>query len=180
MTTAVRKKKMIVDEPLYEVVDGIKVEVPPMGAWAGRVASRLMTKMNMAAEKTGAGEAMVEVLFRLKEGFPQRRPDIAIVSRHQLTDDMAGPDDPPVYAVAPEIVVEVASPTNSLVAAEAKVREYFAAGARLVWVVFPTARRIPVYESANSCKILDEGDVLDGGAVLPELRLPLADLFGKP
>ena len=47
----------------------------------------------------------------------------------------------------------------------------------LVWMVYPKLRRIHVYESADSCKILGINEVLDGGKVIPGFSLPLADLF---
>ena len=58
-----------------------------------------------------------------------------------------------------------------------KIGEYFQAGVELVWVIHPKLKRLDVYESPTSIRILTENDTLDGGKVLPEFRLALKDLF---
>ena len=58
-----------------------------------------------------------------------------------------------------------------------KRREYFAAGVRLVWEVDPRARTVAVYEVPDQPTILEVGQTLEGGQVLPGFALPLADLF---
>ena len=57
------------------------------------------------------------------------------------------------------------------------MHEYFAAGARQVWVVYPDDREVYVYSSPKQVQILQLGDELDGGDLLPGLRFPLAPLF---
>ena len=58
-----------------------------------------------------------------------------------------------------------------------KLVEYFQAGVRLVWIVHPVQRLVYVYESPTHVRGLSHLDELDGGAVLPGFRLPLANLF---
>jgi hypothetical protein len=58
-----------------------------------------------------------------------------------------------------------------------KTRHYFRAGARAVWLVYPSLEVIHVYESFSRIQVLTKEDVLDGGDVIPGLRLPLATLF---
>ncbi len=59
-----------------------------------------------------------------------------------------------------------------------KVQEYFQAGVRLVWVVYPTQALVHVYESfTGPIRVLTRQDDLDGGAVLPGFRLPLKEIF---
>ncbi len=60
---------------------------------------------------------------------------------------------------------------------ERKMRDYFAAGVRLGWVIDPKTRTAKVYTSAKRGKDLDATGTLDGGNVLPGFKLPLADLF---
>ena len=62
-----------------------------------------------------------------------------------------------------------------------KLRDYFTAGVRLVWYVYHTPRHeVWVYLSPTDYSVVREGGALDGGAVLPGFRLPLADLFAEP
>ena len=52
------------------------------------------------------------------------------------------------------------------------------AGVELVWVIYPRQQRIYVHESPAETRVLQVGDELDGGKVLPGFLLKLADLFG--
>ena len=70
----------VIDEPLYEIVNGERVEVPSMGARAGRIANLLAFLLNEFARPRRLGEAMVEILFLMRPDLPQRRRDVAFVS----------------------------------------------------------------------------------------------------
>jgi hypothetical protein len=59
----VRLAPELVDDDLYEVVDGLRVEIPPMSSYAAKVATRLATRLNIHAERENLGEAIVESLF---------------------------------------------------------------------------------------------------------------------
>ncbi len=63
---------------------------------------------------------------------------------------------------------------------ERKLREYFLAGVRLVWMIDPRPRTAAVYTGPDAPdSTLDETEALDGGEVLPGFRLPLAELFAR-
>jgi Uma2 family endonuclease len=79
--------------------------------------------------------------------------------------------------VLPDLCVEVVSPHDWADEIMDKVREYFEAGARLVWVIYPRHQMVIVHESLTSVRGLSRIDTLDGGVVLPQFRLPLAELF---
>lgn len=164
-------------DELFEVVDGQKREVPPMGALAGLLASVLANRLNDFALPRRLGFAMVEVMFRLGPGGAQRRPDVAFVAfdRWPFTDLPA--DDPAAFDAIPNLAVEVASPTNPGQEIDQKVEEYFQAGVQAVWVVFPVRRRVHVYEGPDRARILGAAGELDGGAAVPGFRLPIAELF---
>lgn len=58
-----------------------------------------------------------------------------------------------------------------------KLREYFAIGVRLVWVVDPDARLIYAYRSLTDVREFTEADTLTGDDVLPGFAAPVAHLF---
>jgi Uma2 family endonuclease len=60
---------------------------------------------------------------------------------------------------------------------ERKRREYFEAGVQLVWLVHPETRTVEVCTASDQSSLLHEGDILDGGAVLPGFVLSLNELF---
>jgi Uma2 family endonuclease len=164
-------------DTLYEVVNGERREIPHMGAWSGTVASMLAFYLNAFALPRKLGLAVTEVLFRPSEKSSSRRPDVAFVASDRWQVKAVLTDDPPEWTVAPNLAVEVISPTNTADEVLEKVREYFEVGVQLVWVVYPRQRMIYVYESFPQPRVLKEGDELDGGQVLPEFRLSLAALF---
>lgn len=166
------------DEALYEIIDGKKVELPPMSIRASRLASRLHGWLNPFCRDRNLGEAVMETLFHLP--LPRdrnRRPDLAFVSAQRLAQASAQPEDDNAWDVLPDLAVEVVSPTELADDLMEKIEEYFQAGIRLVWVIYPRHRLVYVYESLTQLRGLTQTDTLDGGAVLPGFQLPLADLF---
>ena len=73
--------------------------------------------------------------------------------------------------------MEVVSPSNIAEDIMDRLLEYFAAGVKLVWIIYPTERLIYVYGSPRQVRIPTEADELDGGDVLPDCRIPIASWF---
>jgi Uma2 family endonuclease len=82
-----------------------------------------------------------------------------------------------IMRLAPDLAVEVVSPTDRYVAVLAKMDLYREAGVPLVWLAEPQQRTVTVYSSGSEPRILTEADTLDGGDVLPGFRLPVAQIF---
>lgn len=82
-------------------------------------------------------------------------------------------------ALAPDLAVEVRSPSDTPRVLGGKLADYFDAGTALVWVVDGDARTVEVHAPGTPVRVLGEGDALDGGAVLPGFTLPLARLFAE-
>ena len=84
---------------------------------------------------------------------------------------------PPTWPCAPDLAVEVVSPSDCLADVHGKIAEYFAAGVRLVWLVEPAARVVYVYRSPHDVQVIGEGGELTGGDVTPGFRCPVRRLF---
>ncbi|SNS29837.1 Putative restriction endonuclease [Geodermatophilus pulveris] len=80
-------------------------------------------------------------------------------------------------ALAPDLVVEVVSPSDRATQVTAEALEWLHAGVRLVWVVDPETRTVTAYRP-DGVRVLRGEDTLDGGDVLPGSGLPLAELRG--
>ena len=78
---------------------------------------------------------------------------------------------------APDLAVEVLSPSNRAGEIHAKVADYLAAGARLVWIVDPKRRSVTVHETLLVPRRLGGRDVLDGGDVLPGFAITVEAIF---
>jgi Uma2 family endonuclease len=166
------------DEPLFEIIDGQHVEMPLMSILASRVASRIVSKLAYHLEGNPVGEAMAETLFRLPLPVDRnRRPDVAFVSGKVIAEAPSQPGSDNAWAVLPELMVEVVSRHDIAEEIAERLNEYFSAGTKLVWVVYPTQRLLYVYESPRQVRILSESEELDGGSVLPAFRIPIATLF---
>ena len=169
------------DEPSYEVIDGIRVELPPMSFFAKRLATVFSYKLESYGETQDRGFSVVEGLFGFTSPINRdRRPDVAFVTsqRWPRTRPIPHPDD--VWEMVPDLAVEIVSPSDKAEDLLGKILEYFRAGVRLVWVVYPELSYVQVYESPTLIRGLLRTDTLDGGTVLPGFSLPLASLFPEP
>ena len=92
-----------------------------------------------------------------------RAPDVSFISAERIPPDDLPPDYPPV---APDLAIEVLSPSERPGTRREKVQDYFAAGARLVWEIDPPQRTITVYRSADDATTLAATDELSGAEVL--------------
>lgn len=158
-----------------ELVRGVLVVREPPGYLHGRVAARLANTMTNYAAQRNLGEVLAaETGFKLATNPDTvRAPDVAFISRDRL------PDPPPVgYAqMAPDLVVEVLSPSDRPGEVLAKVADWLSAGSVLVWVVDPARRRARVYRADGSEADVTEEGALDGEEILPGLSCPLAAIW---
>jgi Uma2 family endonuclease len=166
------------DEPLFEFIDGQRIEIPEIGALACLLANRLAREVNSHAQQLQLGETVVQMLFHLPlPGDRNRRPPFAYVSYDRWPKERRLSPEENAWDVVPNLVAETVSCSDLLDGVFEKIDEYFRAGVQLVWVIHPNDKRIDVFESLKSLQILTEADVLNGGIVLPQFSLPLKILF---
>jgi len=100
-------------------------------------------------------------------------PDVGYVSFERL-----GSHDMREYLpFAPDLAIEIMSPSNTDTQIAEKVDWYLRYGARLIWVVYPLTVKVSVYSVVKPFIVLHSDDMLDGGDVLPGFTLSLNDLF---
>jgi Uma2 family endonuclease len=169
------------DHDRYEIVDGIRVELPPMGTESTGVASDLAVLLANFGLTQNVGKAYTEMLVKLPLNRDRsRKPDVIFVPFTTWPRGQRLPEVSP-WEVVPNLCVEVVSPSDRAGEVMEKVREYLEAGVRLVWVVYPQQAWVHVFEQpAGPARILTRADTLDGGTVLPGFAVPLADLLWEP
>lgn len=166
------------DEPLYEIIDGQRVELPPMSYYGGLTATKLTVELGIFLKSNELGHLAAETLFHLPlPADRNRRPDIAFVSYLRWAKEKKKDMEENAWPVAPNLGVEIVSPTDDAVELLDKIAEYFEAGVELVWVVYPSKSMVYVFESLTKVRGLTRQDYLDGGKVLPGFRLQLTELF---
>jgi Uma2 family endonuclease len=167
---------LLASERLWEVVDDELREATPTSTVACILAGRLCERLFLFNAANRTGEVVFETLFQLRaKPKLQRRPAVAFVSRARW--DGVEADEAAAWKVVPDLAVEVVSPTNLAEDIEAKIVDYFAAGVRRVWVLYPRGRRLHDFHSAGASVILSTDDLVSGGDVLPGFEFALADLF---
>lgn len=183
MATAVR---MTADELMampddgyqYQLIDGELVRMSP--SWPGHsaIGASFVTALSNHVAQEDLG-----VVFGADAGFLLGQnpdtvlsPDVAYIQHDHLPAD---PDQQGYWPVAPDLVVEVASPSDRRSAISEKVVRYQQVGVRLVVVVWPQTRSLTVYALGHEPVELKEDATFDGGEVLPGMQLLVADLFRR-
>ena len=162
------------DDRLYEVVYG-QLKERLTGTRQNLIACRINCLIGRFDPAEQLGHPAIENLFVLDAASElQRRPDFAFVARQQWS---GLPPDTNAWDVVPDWMVEINSPSNSADEVIEKVDEYFRAGARLVWVIYPNSQRVYVYTSPTDVTIYETSDELTAEPVLPAFRLQAGALF---
>jgi Uma2 family endonuclease len=164
------------EDRLYELADGVLVE-KPMGYYESVVAAVLIRLLGEFVEQHRLGIIMTpDAPLRLAPGLV-RLPDVSFVSWRHFPDRELPAEQ--ILDRAPDLAVEILSPGNTEAEMQRKLREYFAAGTSLAWLVDPRTRTARVYTSPADCAEVPEDGELDGGSVLPGFRLSLRDWFER-
>lgn len=157
-----------------ELVRGRVVKEPQPGFEHGRLQIGLARKFAAHIEEAGLDLVCLGPTgFILKRDPPTvRAPDLAVIQRSRV------PADPSDFVEgAPELAVEIVSPSNTAAEIEAKVRDYLTSGADTVWVVYPRARQVAVHDPTGHSQRRGEHDALTADPLFPGFHLALADLF---
>lgn len=170
--------------PTCELIDGVLVE-KPVGTRESLLGLFIGHAVLSHVEPDDLGVVLgADGFIRVGPG-QLRAPDVTFIPWSSFPDEEL-PEEA-YWSVAPGLVVEVLSPTNTKAEIDRKLAELFGVGCKLAWVIDPETQAAKVYTSAKRVKELDKTGTLDGGRVLPGFRLPLADLFaatrrrkGKP
>ena len=171
------------DEWQYELVDGRLVRMPGSGSKASAIAINLAIALGafVKAHKLGRVSGADGAFNLTRPGAPAETaliPDVAFVSAGRLAplrSDAANA----IPHLAPDLVAEVASPSQYRPEMAAKARTYLEAGVRLVWVIWPDDEQVDVWRPGSGAPVatLSLNDHLDGFDVLPGFSHPVADLF---
>ncbi len=159
---------------ICELIDGTLVE-KTMGWKESVIAGEILRRIgnHLVLHNLGqvtAGDGMLRIL-----PAQVRVPDVAFVAWHRFPGGR--PPSQQIPPTAPDLAVEVLSPSNTEAEMRRKLRDYFAAGSRLVWYIDPASRLARVYTSPEQCTLVGEDGVLSGGDVLPGFTLSLGELF---
>ena len=161
----------------YELIEGVIVKMPrPNGEHSeiqmlfGSTISAFVYANKLGRMSGGDGGFILE--RRPDGGDTLRGIDIAFISFDK------SPEPLPRSAVpfAPDLAVEIVSPSNTAADIHLKVRQLLRAGTALVWVVYPETRSVEAHTD-DGAMTYAEDDTLDGGDVLPGFTVRVGDIF---
>ena len=161
-----------------ELIRGVLHETMPAGVRHGRIVMRLGAALTNFVDREGLGTLIGSDAGVRLERDPDtvREPDIAFFAASKLPP---GEDVPGYAEVAPDLVVEIASPGDSRREVYDKARMWLSHGVRLVWTVHPDTRTVEAHRADRPVATLGEDDTLDGLDVLPGFACAVRALFGE-
>ncbi len=168
----------------YEVVEGVLVRMAGSGEEATVIAGIIFGALFAFVRPQRLGRVTgADGVYRFRGAETGLLPDVGYYGS-ALFPRVLNRKKPVPFA--PELAVEVVSPSQDAGAMAAKTRQYLADGTRLVWIVWPDARTVDVWRPADlrprwqdmrPSETLGAADALDGVDVLPGFSHPVADIF---
>lgn len=159
---------------LFELVDGALVE-KGMGARESLLAAFLIEVIGAFVRRHRLGLVLgPDGMLRLMPALV-RLPDVSYISWSRIADGRVPSDA--IWALSPDLVVEVLSESNTLAEMERKRGEYFRAGTQLIWQVDPERRTVDAFSEPDGETRFAETATIDAGDVLPGFSLSLSELF---
>jgi Uma2 family endonuclease len=159
----------------YELVAGELRTMTPGGAPHGTIAMTVGALLYEHVRANGLGRVMGADtgFWLLRDPDTVRAPDVAFISKARNP----GPLSSGFSEIAPDLAVEVRSPSESRRDMDEKLADYRQTGVRLIWVIEPSSRTVTVYHGDGRTLTLAAHDVLDGADVLPGFAVPVGRLF---
>lgn len=159
-----------------ELVRGELRVTPPAGGPHGVAASNLVFMLTAHARQKGLGRVFADgtgyQLLRLPHTV--RVPDASYVRADRLPEQGIGPG---LMQLAPDLAIEVLSPSETASELEEKLDDYTAAGTPLIWVIDPVRRTVMIVAADAPVRWLREGETLDGGSVIPGFSCAVSEIF---
>jgi len=155
----------------YELDEGELITMAPASEGHGGIAAEILGILRNFVKEHSLGRVFTpDTGFRLADDTV-RAPDVAFVRKQRLTGRWT------YFQGAPDLAVEVFSPSDSVAQLMHKVQQYLRAGCHTVWVVYPEAKQVHVLEASGHDRILDADEMLEAPELLPGFSVPVQSLF---
>ena len=178
ITTADGLLRMSRDGCHYELLEGELQMMSPSGSEHAIVIGEITWRLGQFIHQHHLGG-----IFGAEAGFLVARnpdtvlaPDVAFARQTQL--DATGIPKA-FFPEAPALVVEVASPQDTVEQVDEKMRRWLTAGVEMAWVVHPAGRTVTVYRSIHDIRVLTENEMLAGDGVVPGFECRVGDFFAR-
>lgn len=161
----------------FELIAGEIFEVPTGTPTHAHIIAEILMFLKVFVNRHALGYAFADSVTYFLDELNEFIPDVSFISKKRL------PTLPDKLHVAPNLAVEVVSPSNlrNWRDFKNKIISYLQHGTEMVWVVFPEALEVEVYrleaDASLNVRTLTIEDTLDGGDILPGLSIPMREIF---
>jgi Uma2 family endonuclease len=164
------------DGYIYEIAHGELVMSPKNDFEHENLCAELLVAM-----RTYANARRLGVVLGSNAGFWMRNrdcraPDVSFIPKERLRSLGFTPFTRKFFPGAPDLAVEVLSPSNTRAELDERLRDFFSSGTQIAWIIDPESERFEVCHSPTQRRLLGTGAELDGEHLLPGFRYPIADL----
>jgi Uma2 family endonuclease len=160
----------------YELVEGELKVMTPASPRHGRIANTVAFLLTQHVRQHDLG-----IVYAAETGFQlQKNPDtVRAADAAFVAKSRIPPEGEPegYWAIAPDLVVEVVSPSDSASEVQSKVADWLEAGCRLVWVAYPDTQTVTEYRSLTEVRVLTAEQPLEGDDVLPGFACGVSEIF---
>jgi Uma2 family endonuclease len=162
------------DSVQIELDEGELIIMPPAGMDHGDCEIEIGYLLQDHVKKHKLGKVYSgDTGFRLADNTV-RSPDVSFVRKDRVvTIHRKG-----FGKGAPDLAVEIFSPSDSVRQLMRKVKQYFAAGCHTVWIVYPERREVQILDAAGADRLLCIGDVIEAPELLPGFSAAVEAFFG--
>lgn len=156
------------DGARHEMNAGELLTLPVPKSLHSRIVSAVLAALPAVGAFPGAGYILS------RDPLTIRQPDVSVISRERIR--ATDPDS--YFQGAPELAIEVVSPSDSAEDLDIKTKQYLQGGALQVWILYPKTQTVRVFARGTAAVvILDQDQTLEGGDALPGFTVPVASLF---
>jgi len=158
----------------HEISAGELRTLPPAKSLHSLIALAVLETLQAYLRERGFGRAIPEAGYiLLRDPLTIRRSDVSVLSKERIRSTRK--DE--YFEGAPELAVEIVSPSDPADDLQIKVDQYLGAGAKQVWIFYPKTKGVHVFFAGGSLATFDETQTLTGGDLLPEFAVKVGDLF---
>ena len=157
----------------YEWKNGQVEKEEYMKASERYIIDNIVTKFNTLPDYQEGNRIMGEADCYFSSLGAYRRPDAAYLTQDQI-------NYPEEAAEAPALVIEVSSPSNSDEQNIEKMLEYFEAGVKIVWYVYPHIKQVWIYTDPKEVTICHQNDLCYADPAIPGFSIGVDEIFSKP
>ena len=159
---------------LYELINGEIVEKVPTEEHS-LIAGNLYAELRTFVKQHDLGRVAFEVRRQIPDDKHNARlPDVEFTSKARLLPVVRDGAVPQM----PDLAIEIKSPSDTYIGLREKAIYYLKNGSKLVWLVYPEKKQVEVH-TEDAVQTLNIDEVLEGGDILPNLKLAIQDVFAE-